>query len=534
MFTLLSSAISSSTASDTTVDVVVVGAGYAGLAAAHALNKAGLDFVVLEAASRPGGRIRNYLPSTGEYDVVSDSAVEVGGTFVSPSHTALLTFAADFGVPPFNTSRRVRPLLDGARVTEPADAYPWWYWGVDTESSMGSSVLHTQDGTVTFSTPQQLRSQLKGRPVFVELEAAGKVMETSIAPLSCEAADDLWPDFDGITFEGWIRQHVQHEEGRNVLRAMCRGMIAQEPAQVSFLSTAKSLKGCWSAGDDDQYRMRGGSQAPLLAATKALGASKVRLRSAVRSIRALSGAEGAAHGGRMAEEPLEEAKKKIKPRYEVSTADGGVWHARYVIATGSPPALLGISMPASLPSADAQLLQRMPMGESAKLFFFYTSAWWRAEGLSANVLATDGYTACMDHSAYDATNGGAALMCWLEGATNLAFFDAPNATKVREDVLTFLQTSLNGDKRVRAYTSHVALNWPDDKFARGAYTGFFTPGVQSQPHFWGAFARSEKMPGLFVAGADYYAGLGNGYMEGAVRSGEAAAATCVQRMAMRS
>ena len=527
MLTLLSSAISS-TGADT--DVVVVGAGYAGLAAAHALNKAGLDFVVLEAASRPGGRIRNYLPSTGEYDVVSDSAVEVGGTFVSPSHTALLSFAADFGVQPYNTSRRVRPLLAGSRITEPADAWPWWYWGVDTESSMGSSVLHTQEGTITFSTPEQLRSQLEGRPVFDELEAAGKVMETSIAPLSCETADELWPNFDGITFEGWIRQHVQHEEGRNVLRAMCRGMIAQEPAQVSFLSTAKSLKGCWSAGDDDQFRMRGGSQAPLLAATKALGTSRVRLGQAVRRIRALSGAEGAAHGGRMAEEPAAGATKP-KPRYEVTAADGSVWLARYVIATGSPPALLGIEMPAALPSADAQLLQRMPMGESAKLFFFYPSAWWRAEGLSANILSTDGYTACMDHSAYDASHGGAALMCWLEGATNLAFFDAPNATAQREAVLSFLQKSLQGDGRVRTYTSHVALNWPDDKYARGAYTGFFTPGVQSQPHFWGAFARGEKMPGLFVAGADYFAGLGNGYMEGAVRSGEAAAATVVQRMA---
>ena len=42
---------------------------------------------------------------------------------------------------------------------------------------------------------------------------------------------------------------------------MCRGMIASEPSQVSFLSIVKSMKGCWSAGDDDQYRLQGGSQA---------------------------------------------------------------------------------------------------------------------------------------------------------------------------------------------------------------------------------------------------------------------------------
>ena len=54
-------------------------------------------------------------------------------------------------------------------------------------------------------------------------------------------------------------------------------------------------------------------------------------------------------------------------------------------------------------------------------------------------------------------------------------------------------------------------------------TGFFPPGVQSQPHFWRAFSTAEMLPGLLLAGADYYPGIGNGYMEGAVRSGEAAA-----------
>lgn len=67
------------------------------------------------------------------------------------------------------------------------------------------------------------------------------------------------------------------------------------------------------------------------------------------------------------------------------------------------------------------------------------------------------------------------------------------------------------------------LNWPDDPYARGAYTGFFPPGVQSQSAFWEAYTRTEKVEGLHIAGSDYYAGMGNGYMEGAVRSGEAAA-----------
>ena len=40
------------------VDVVIVGAGVAGLAAARTLHEAGLDIAVLEGGSAPGGRIR--------------------------------------------------------------------------------------------------------------------------------------------------------------------------------------------------------------------------------------------------------------------------------------------------------------------------------------------------------------------------------------------------------------------------------------------------------------------------------------------
>ena len=42
----------------TSADVIVVGAGLAGLAAAHALNDEGLRVIVLEASGHVGGRVR--------------------------------------------------------------------------------------------------------------------------------------------------------------------------------------------------------------------------------------------------------------------------------------------------------------------------------------------------------------------------------------------------------------------------------------------------------------------------------------------
>ncbi len=50
-------------ARDTTREVLVIGAGLAGLAAAYELNKAGFGVTVLEARSRPGGRVTTYRDS---------------------------------------------------------------------------------------------------------------------------------------------------------------------------------------------------------------------------------------------------------------------------------------------------------------------------------------------------------------------------------------------------------------------------------------------------------------------------------------
>ena len=69
-------------------DVVVLGAGLAGLTAARGLARAGTDVVVLEARGRPGGRVEQTELGDGRL-------VQLGGEVVAPFHTAYTALVED-------------------------------------------------------------------------------------------------------------------------------------------------------------------------------------------------------------------------------------------------------------------------------------------------------------------------------------------------------------------------------------------------------------------------------------------------------
>jgi monoamine oxidase len=73
------------------VKVAVVGAGLAGLAAAHELRRAGAEVVVLEARDRVGGRVWSRRLENG-------AVVEMGAEFLLPGNTAVRELAAELGL----------------------------------------------------------------------------------------------------------------------------------------------------------------------------------------------------------------------------------------------------------------------------------------------------------------------------------------------------------------------------------------------------------------------------------------------------
>ena len=72
-------------------DVVVLGAGLAGLSAARDLAAAGTDVVVLEARNRPGGRVE-------QTELADGRLVQLGGEVVGPGHTAYRGLVDELGL----------------------------------------------------------------------------------------------------------------------------------------------------------------------------------------------------------------------------------------------------------------------------------------------------------------------------------------------------------------------------------------------------------------------------------------------------
>src|SRR4029079_9980071 len=84
-------------------DVVVVGAGFAGLSAARDLVRLGHDVVVLEVRDRVGGR--------SSTTTIAGTPVDLGGTFVGPTQDAVIALAKELGCETVPTHSRGKNLI---------------------------------------------------------------------------------------------------------------------------------------------------------------------------------------------------------------------------------------------------------------------------------------------------------------------------------------------------------------------------------------------------------------------------------------
>ena len=93
--------------------IIIVGAGFAGLSAAHKLHKSGAEVIVLEARDRVGGRVYSKALSNGE-------VVEMGGEWIDEGNTLYHSLIDELGLTKteVGVDFMVRQMMKGEQVSE--------------------------------------------------------------------------------------------------------------------------------------------------------------------------------------------------------------------------------------------------------------------------------------------------------------------------------------------------------------------------------------------------------------------------------
>jgi monoamine oxidase len=88
--------------------VLIIGAGFAGLAAAYHLKKAGVKTTLLEARTRIGGRVFSYKVPGAENQVI-----ELGAEWVGASHERVISLCKEFNLTLFNNQFDTHLIYNG-------------------------------------------------------------------------------------------------------------------------------------------------------------------------------------------------------------------------------------------------------------------------------------------------------------------------------------------------------------------------------------------------------------------------------------
>ena len=438
------------------VDVVVVGAGLAGLTAARELLDGGRSVAVVEARDRVGGRLLNHELSDG-------TVVELGGQWIGPTQYRMARLVADLELETFPTFGIGEHLLR---------------WNGECSRFREMPKL----SRIALADVGQAQARFDRLARRVPLEA----------PWTADGAD-RW---DEQTFETWIRRNALTRTAREFLTLYSEAVFAAEPGDQSLLH---ALFYTHSGGGVDslsrtrdgaqQDRFVGGSQVVARRLAEQLG-DIVRVRHPVRAIRQES------------------------DRVTVE-ADGLVATGAHAIVA-IPPTLAGrIAYDPPLPPARDQLTQRVPAGSVIKCNVAYETPFWRDEGLTGQANADTGpVKVTFDNSPPSGSPG--VLLAFLEG-DHARQLGRVTPEERRAAVLDSLAHSFGS--RAAAPVEYVDLDWSAEEWTRGCYGAHFPPGV------WTRYGPALRQPvgRIHWAGAET-ATVWNGYMDGAVESGERTAA----------
>ncbi len=326
-------------------DVIIIGAGLAGLSSAYYLSNNGYSVCLLEAQERVGGRL-----STVKLD--DGSMVDIGAQWFAP------------------TQKRIQYFINKYGLT------------LNQTNTKGHSIYVLQGK----------KKVAKGRkpPLSpISLVALSRMKKKMVKYMQLISKETPWnsinAELDKETLEGFIKKELQYPEEISFFQLIAEEALCQTVSEVSLLdviwnlSTIGTLKNFFSA--EDLWLNDGAS---LLAEKMAasLGETIIHLDTAVEQI-------------------------KWKPnRVEVISSEKRQWAAKKVIIT-LPLALCSrLQYDPPLPALRDQLTQRVGQSSVIKSFCVYEKPFWRDHGYNGTSYCDSGLVfATIDSSPLEKRRG---------------------------------------------------------------------------------------------------------------------------------
>jgi monoamine oxidase len=455
-------------------DVVVVGAGFAGLTAARLIAAQGHSVTVLEARDRVGGRAWNH-------DLGNGDVSERGGTFVGPTQDHISALAGAVGVGTFPTYDTGNDLYVN---------------NVDNPLGLIGPMQYSDSGPLGTAPPDPTIAA-----EIVEVVQQLDQMSTEV-PVDAPWEASNASSWDGQTLQSWIDANSVTPRFQALVSAATRPIFGAEPGELSLLFTLFYIAASGNEqnagtfernfdtrGGAQQSRFVGGSQEIAIRVAAALG-DRVVLNLPVSRI---------VHG---------------KSDVVVHSEELAVTAKQVIVAI--PPTLTArIQYDPAMPYARDQLVQRYPQGTLTKVAAVYSTPFWRANGLTGQVLDTGGpVSASFDDSPPD---GSLGVLFGFVGGDNARSYNAMSPSARQSAVLNQYATWMGSEAlNPQAYFDTI---WSEEVWTRGCPVGIPSLGTLL------AYGPQIRQP----VGRIHWAGTEtstywNGYMDGAVRSGERAAA----------
>ena len=312
-------------------DVVVIGAGLAGLTAARELTRRGFDVVVLEGRDRVGGRT---CPAT-----LAGVPVDRGASFVGPTQDAVLKLAADLG----------------------CDTAPTYSEGANLIRWRGR--VHRYHGTIPKLGIIGLLDIGRIQWQFERIARGISITE----PWNSKQANK----YDAVSLGTWLRSIKATRGSQDLMAIVSRVTWGCEPDEVSMLHALRYVK--TSGGLDRMLDTVDGAQQDHFPG----GSHEMSARIAAEL------------GERITLGALVSRIEWSEDAVAVNSS-AGVVEARRAILAVAPMQRLDIDIAPAPPIEYQQLAQRWPLGALTKSYAAYPTPFWRAKGLSGQALSDEG------------------------------------------------------------------------------------------------------------------------------------------------